>query len=735
MKILFLLPIVLLLINIESSLLLSKKNPASPKESKKLEVKIGDDGHVNIFTNQEVSHVKVESQTTKKRGELNYTIHQILQNTEDPYHKILHPEVIHVENNPDHEGDLNEKFKKDYKEALERDKKGEKIPVDTKVFQNVIKSLKEFEAKDLYHKKYDIEEEQNNVNMSSAYALKLDEEMKKAKRIEAIRETIDELTERLEELMDGDKDDATLDEIDDIADTLKELKEKIALIKKNEDEMPTDELGIQIRHVESKLKNKMKIMEEMQEEIKRLEEILERGEKLTPEEREKYQQLKVDIMLMQHEIDHLVEEIENLTKLREEKMARDKLRDEIKDLEKDKEGKTEEEVEKDEIEAEKLLSEEQEDAKDIQTEEDIKNLDEKIDQIEETEENLDETDPDNKELIDNLEGEIKNLEEEESPLKEEVDEKQIEMEQIQKGVDLKHRLNVSLNPMFHGIAPILDKDYADTSDFDEISDGKEYGYKNLNKISSEINFIEETMTRLFRDLPSSKALPSPDKDFDEGIFIVDTMKNFLIEFKAERKGISKQLDNIKTEIDTIMPSLNELLNFYNIKDEYDQSLPLTKETPNKLIIESYEKITLEIEDFDHNVQESRDALLKLEKQMLEFKEISNEVSTELFNSVQNEDINEDKKYSAQNMRKIETAIKAIPDIYDIKFDFDENIFKISNAVRSLKTQKESLRRYIDTIYSEIKLDLKRVYDEDGNLIEEGVNIFYGMIFAFVIAFF
>ena len=35
-------------------------------------------------------------------------------------------------------------------------------------------------------------------------------------------------------------------------------------------------------------------------------------------------------------------EIENLTKLREEEMARDKLQDEIKDLEKDKEGKTEE---------------------------------------------------------------------------------------------------------------------------------------------------------------------------------------------------------------------------------------------------------------------------------------------------------------------------------------------------------------------------------------------------------
>lgn len=732
MKIPITLTILLYLLTDTKQALLTKKTSSSPKESKKLQVNIDENGHVNILTNQEVTNVKVESQNVKKKKTPNYTIHQVLQETGDEFHKILHPEEIHVITNPDTFANYEKRFKSEYKDALERDKKGEKIPVETKVLQNVIKSLKEYEAKEIHHNEQK-ELEKNDSSIADAFALKLKEEMAKAKRIEDIKRIIDELTERLEELMESKKTDETLDEIDDISDKLEELKDRIVLIKNNDEEMPTDELGIQIRKLEDLLKNRVKEMKRMEEEIGDLQGILDLGEKLTAEEKERFQQLKVDIMLLQEKINHLVEEIENLTKLREEKMERDKLDKEIKALEELKEHETDEEKEVTEEKAEKLLSEEQEDAKDIEIETEIENLDNKIDEIEKTEENLDTADPETEPILKNLEDTIKALEEEESPLKEEVDEKQLEMEKFEKGIDLKNRLNIRLNPMLHNIAPVLDKEFADTSDFDEIGDGKEYGYKNLNAISADLNGIEETMTRLFKDLPSAKALPSPDKDFDEGIFIVETVKNFLVEFKVERKIISTQFDGMKNEMDTLLPSLSELLNFYNIKEEYDESIPLTKDTPNKLILESYEKIKLQIEDFDENVVEIKENLEKLEKHIISFKEISNDVSNELFSKTQGEDINEDKKYSAQNMKKIQMAIKTVPDLYDIKFDFDENLFRVSSAVSNLKALKGKLREYIDTIYREIKLDLKRVYDEDGNLVE-GLGVLGIMLFG-VIAFF
>ena len=74
------------------------------------------------------------------------------------------------------------------------------------------------------------------------------------------------------------------------------------------------------------------------------------------------------------------------------------------------------------------------------------------------------------------------------------------------GVPLKYKLNVNLNPTFYSLSKVLERDYADTSDFVdhiEIKDDGTLGAKKILKMNNKVYDIRDWLNLLYKDIPSS----------------------------------------------------------------------------------------------------------------------------------------------------------------------------------------------------------------------------------------
>ena len=71
---------------------------------------------------------------------------------------------------------------------------------------------------------------------------------------------------------------------------------------------------------------------------------------------------------------------------------------------------------------------------------------------------------------------------------------------------MKYKLNVNLNPTFYSLSKVLEKDYADTSDFVdhiEIKDDGSLGAKKIVKMNKKVYDIKNRLGILYKDIPST----------------------------------------------------------------------------------------------------------------------------------------------------------------------------------------------------------------------------------------
>lgn len=660
--------------------------------------------------------------------------------------------------------DENHNLENEFEQALELKNKNNPVAVSPEVVKGLISSLKDLEDKTQEDDGL-VDDHLNNEpiytnnwqNISVSENLIKEIEDRKSKYVE-IKNDIEDLKTQLENLKFHEENKKRDEEILEIEKKLKRLRKKLNKLRneKNGVEEEIDELTQKIRNIEADILNLEDKKAGILKDIENLKDIFNQ------KERDKKEELLEKIEDL---INDLIEEKNNLENLQKDEAEHEQVEEEIIELEKE-----EIEAKHDEHEIlikklDELISQEKNLAEKQKIEELIQELDNKI---------FDEYDADKKnQLIQKrfeLIRKIRELDEKKMP----------KIETIQ----LKQKLNVSINPMFHNLKPVLDKDYADTNDFEQAI-ANVNNYRRINKVIYNLNLISDSFDEMFKNLPSSvKQLDFKKNKTEEGILVLQKTELFFGDFEKKKNILFTNINEFELTFESLKIDKANILEYFNLKEEFESVERIAIDSKNTNVKEYLDLFDVLFEDFKKyiekiidNVKKLKEITIDLEKKIDDLKKKMNnqENTQEDTEDTKNPENSQEKEISEEKNKrrkliqnkknkflsrrnylqkkknrileeepikeeiidkeisKIDICKDNLPEILKIKENFDDTISDLMNLLKNLKTVKTKINENITLL----EVELKKPIDKHGNIIkveEEGFYI-YKVVFTFLIVMF
>ena len=558
------------------------------------------------LTKKELSPLKTQKIPESKKVETNLENYNDKELYEDP-------SLAQVEN--------------DFEQALELKKADSPVAISPEVVKGLITSLKDLENKTddgmtddhingepIYQNNWDIKE--------SDKLIKDIEERKK--QYNDLRKNIEDLKKQLELLQQKKEDEKRDCEILEIEEKLKNLRDELkdlrGKVKGPEEEV--DELTLKIQKIETDLLNLEDKKEEILKEIQNLKDIFNQKEREKKEkELEKIEEL----------INDLIEEKKNLEEIQKDEIKHEELEQEIIDLEKEEINVKNDDHDILVKKLDELIQQEKNLADKQKIEEAISELDNKI---------FDTDDEEKKnELIQKRFDLIRKMREIEEENKPKID-----------SIELKQKLNVRVNPMFHNLSPVLDKDYADTSDFGKVI-ADVNNYRRINNVISDLNQIQDIFDELFKNIPGSKKkLEIKKNTSEEGIVILQQTEIFFKEFENQKYRLFKLINHFEHTFESLKTEKKDILEYFNLKEEFETVEKMAANSKNNNVEEYLEFFELVLEDFRKDlkkiidkVKSLKDIIKKLEDKIEDFQNKMKEVDGKEKDSEEKEKDSEEKE--------------------------------------------------------------------------------------------
>lgn len=245
---------------------------------------------------------------------------------------------------------------------------------------------------------------------------------------------------------------------------------------------------------------------------------------------------------------------------------------------------------------------------------------------------------------------------------------------------------------------------------------QEKGMQKVKTVQSLMKDIEESFDIIFYDIPSNIGqIPNnTNEQVEQGLQMLDNTVSFLNEFQIEKDKMLKEMDKVNQIVKSMTYSLEEILDFYQLLEEYNQLATETQASSNPQIVSSKEKIQNVTKDFNQAVEVMED---QVEHLMEITTQQSNEVAR-ISNAIPQEARVKDEKnkYSKERLKAMDLVVQELPSILNSKVEIDSSIQKINIQVVKIN----NLRKMIVDNFELIKLEQKKdpvVDKKDKNLLK------------------
>jgi hypothetical protein len=154
-------------------------------------------------------------------------------------------------------------------------------------------------------------------------------------------------------------------------------------------------------------------------------------------------------------------------------------------------------------------------------------------------------------------------------------------QKVDTSVSLRHKLNLTLNPMYENIIPVIEKSFANTKNFDDyivkeveedVDPSQLQGLKKLSFSQNKIKQVEQVLDELFQNLPSSAiSIPQDvNNQVKDSLIILDNSKAFCNAFEVSRDGVLEDLSTIVDLFKDSYETVEEVMQFFNLSKEYEE---------------------------------------------------------------------------------------------------------------------------------------------------------------------